>query len=132
MTQLNADAIITLTSAIPALFIASLSAWLAYLTLRRGEISRNDIETSTIEFILAHTSTTSSRYISYGLLYSCFLTLNVLVWNLIPHYPEFRRFHYCQAKAFFNCNSHLQPSCATLIAGQGEPDLCHPLSNLPM
>jgi hypothetical protein len=61
MSQLNADAIITLVSAIPALLIASLSAWLAYLTLRHRNTSRNDIETSAIEFIAAHTSTTTSR-----------------------------------------------------------------------
>ncbi|KAL3605381.1 hypothetical protein FPOAC2_00325 [Fusarium poae] len=60
MSQLNADAIITLVSAIPALLIASLSAWLAYLTLRHRNTSRNDIETSAIEFIAAHTSTTTS------------------------------------------------------------------------
>ncbi|KAH7196571.1 uncharacterized protein B0J16DRAFT_365876 [Fusarium flagelliforme] len=60
MTRLNVDAIITLVSAIPALLIASLSAWLAYLTLRRRNISRNDIETSAIEFIVSQTSTTLS------------------------------------------------------------------------
>ena len=117
MTQLNVDGIITLVSAIPALLIASLSAWLAYLTLRHHDISRNDIETSTIEFILAHTNTTSSRYISYGLLYSCFLTLNVLVWNRMSHCPEFERFHDHRAESFPNCNSHLQPSCVTLNVG---------------
>lgn len=62
MSQLNADAIITLVSAIPALLVASLSAWLAYLTLHHRNTSRNDIETSTIEFIVAHTSTTTVRY----------------------------------------------------------------------
>ncbi|CAF3501504.1 hypothetical protein SNK03_000349 [Fusarium graminearum] len=61
MSQLNADAIITLVSAIPALLVASLSAWLAYLTLHHRNTSRNDIETSTIEFIVAHTSTTTVR-----------------------------------------------------------------------
>ncbi|RGP66347.1 hypothetical protein FSPOR_6725 [Fusarium sporotrichioides] len=61
MSQLNADAVITLVSAIPALLIASLSAWLAYLTLRHRNTSRNDIETSTIEFIIAHTSTNTLR-----------------------------------------------------------------------
>ena len=79
MSQLNADAIITLTSAIPALFIASLSAWLAYLTLRRRNISRNDIETSAIRIIVSQTSTTLSRYVFYVFRSSCFLALKVIV-----------------------------------------------------
>ncbi|KAG8352809.1 hypothetical protein FVEN_g9197 [Fusarium venenatum] len=58
MSQLNTDAIITLVSAIPALFVASLSAWLAYLALRRRNISRNDIETSIIGSILSQTVNT--------------------------------------------------------------------------
>ncbi|KPA41765.1 hypothetical protein FLAG1_05355 [Fusarium langsethiae] len=61
MSRLNADAIITLASAIPALLVASLSAWLAYLTLRYRNTSRNDIETSAIELFVAHTSTATLR-----------------------------------------------------------------------
>lgn len=68
MSQLSIDAIITLVSAIPALFIASLSAWFAYLALRRHNMSRNDIETSTIEFVLSHANTTPARYALCGVL----------------------------------------------------------------
>lgn len=68
MTQLNIDAIITLTSAIPALFLASLSAWLAYLTLRRRNISRNDVEREAIGLFVSHASTTPPRYDFYGFL----------------------------------------------------------------
>ncbi|CAG7561273.1 unnamed protein product [Fusarium equiseti] len=60
MSQLNADSIITLVSAIPALRIASLSAQLAYLTLRRRNISRNDVERSMIE-LLSDIKPTPSR-----------------------------------------------------------------------
>ncbi|OBS26331.1 hypothetical protein FPOA_00272 [Fusarium poae] len=59
MSQLNADAIITLISAIPALLVASLSAWFAYLALGRRNISRNDIETSIIESAVARIGTSS-------------------------------------------------------------------------
>ncbi|UZP32517.1 hypothetical protein NXS19_000333 [Fusarium pseudograminearum] len=47
-------------TAIPAIFIGSLSAWLAYLALRRRNMSRNDIEALAIELIVARTSTTTS------------------------------------------------------------------------
>ncbi|KAH7006339.1 hypothetical protein EDB82DRAFT_493353 [Fusarium venenatum] len=50
--------LLSFNSAIPALFVASLSAWLAYLALRRRNISRNDIETSIIGSILSQTVNT--------------------------------------------------------------------------
>ena len=58
---MNADAIITLVSAIPALLIASLTAWLAYLTLRRQNISCNDLEIGLINLFVPPRSGTSLR-----------------------------------------------------------------------
>lgn len=63
MIQLNADAIITLVSTVPALCLAALSTWLAYLTLRRRNISRNDVEASVIESIVSRTGIAPQRYV---------------------------------------------------------------------
>ncbi|KAF4970885.1 hypothetical protein FSARC_2155 [Fusarium sarcochroum] len=54
MGSLSTDAMVTLASAIPGLLLSSLSAWLAYLTLRRQHhLDRTDLETSTKELVTA-------------------------------------------------------------------------------
>ncbi|KAH7208033.1 hypothetical protein BKA60DRAFT_577268 [Fusarium oxysporum] len=58
MVQLSTDAIVTIISTIPGLLILCLSAWFAYAALRRRHVNRNDIETATIEFIIAQISAT--------------------------------------------------------------------------
>ncbi|ENH61676.1 hypothetical protein FOC1_g10016500 [Fusarium oxysporum f. sp. cubense race 1] len=62
MVQLSTDAIVTIISTIPGLLISCLSAWFAYAALRRRHVNRNDIETATIEFIIAQISATPLRY----------------------------------------------------------------------
>ena len=71
MSQLEADSIITLVSAIPALLIASLSAWLAYLTLRHRNASHNDIEQSMVELVSDINPTLSRYAISFTLEAPC-------------------------------------------------------------
>ena len=104
MGQLSTDAIVTLASAIPGLLIASLSAWLSYTTLRRGYISRNDVETLTIEFIVAHTST-NPRYASRCKLCSLYLNYIDSRYRLRLHTRQSTS--HRKTNAFPNCNSPL-------------------------
>lgn len=102
MSPLSADSII----AIPALLIASLGVGLTYLTLRRQNVSRNDIETSAIELIATHTSATPPRY---DINMRFWLTRSKFYVNLVLNYSHhLKRQHspYHQAETLLNCNSH--------------------------
>ncbi|KAH7180513.1 hypothetical protein DER46DRAFT_3992 [Fusarium sp. MPI-SDFR-AT-0072] len=61
MGYLTTETIVTIVMTIPGLLVSCLSAWFAYLALRRRHVARNDIETSTIEFIITQISTTRSN-----------------------------------------------------------------------
>ena len=48
MSNLSTEAIVTIISTLPGLLVSALSAWFAYVGLRRRNDARNDIETPTI------------------------------------------------------------------------------------
>ena len=120
MTEMNADAIITLVSAIPALLIASLTAWFAYLALRCQNVSRNDLESRIVEYIASRIGITPSSQAPRS-----------------KSWPPIREPHSLEAPASsFRTSNTLLPSCENLpqlqfppvallrSGNQDEPDFC--------
>ena len=52
MSNLSTEAIVTIISTLPGLLVSALSAWFAYVGLRRRNDARSDIETPTIRVLV--------------------------------------------------------------------------------
>ncbi|VTT72022.1 unnamed protein product [Fusarium fujikuroi] len=122
MSNISTEQIVTILSTIPGLLMSCVSAWFAYLALQRHHVTRNDIETATIEFIITHISAVQSKYEDYGQL-TKFSVPNPSIAAKCSPCTKLLLISYFRAKIYPSCHLRLTEICVD--EGTESLRLCH-------